>query len=91
MLVRAADAGQMSRMDDQHAVELETHAGTRLHVAHSGKLQRGEDVLIRQPVADARGHLLDQLLARRVFQHPHQRLDVRFQRYDLRPDRRLRG
>jgi len=39
--IRRRHAGQMGGVDDQHRVELEAHAGTRLDVSHAGQQQRG--------------------------------------------------
>jgi hypothetical protein len=71
-------------------MELEAHAGPRLHVPHPRQKQRRDHLAIGNgSLADAAGDLFQQSLARGLFQQPHQRLDVVGQAHDLRPGRDL--
>ena len=66
----------MGGIDGQDGVELEAD-GTGLDVADRGEEEGGEGFVVRQPLLDAGGHLLDQLLARRFLDDFHERLEFR--------------
>ena len=79
-----ARLARVRRVDDQHGVKLEADLRPRLHVAHAGQQQRGQHVAIAQARVNPGGHFLQQLLARRVFQQPHDRLDLGLEPHDVR-------
>ena len=51
----------------------------RLDVPHARQEQRRQHVAVRQPLLDPRPHLFKQLLARRLFEQPDERLDARIE------------
>ena len=62
----------MRGIHHQHGVKLESDTRTRLDIPHAGKHQRGHERPIGQPRAQARGHFLQQLVARRVLHQSDQ-------------------
>ena len=90
MLLRRLHTGQMGRIDHQHRVKLESHR-PRLHVADAGQEQGAENFLIAQPAANPRGHFFQQMIARRFFQHAHQRFNFRPELHAAGGQLRFRG
>ena len=79
MLRRRRHAGQVRRIHDQHGVKLEADRRPRLDVLHAGQQQRGQQFLVAHAAADAVGNFFQQSVARRFFEQPHERLDLRLQ------------
>ena len=76
MLGRRGQAGQVGRVDDQHGVELEADRRPRLDVLHAGQQQRGQQLAIAQALVNPAGDFFEQPVARRLFDQPHERLDL---------------
>jgi hypothetical protein len=91
MFIGRCHAGQVRRVDDQHRMELETDRGPRLHVAHACQQERGQNFCVGRAAVNPGGHLFQQPIARRLFQQPHQRFDLRPQLHDPRVGRRFGG
>jgi hypothetical protein len=70
-------ARDVGGVDDEDGVELETDR-SRLNAAHAGEHEPRQDLLVAGAAADALGDLLEQAIARRVFDEPDQRFDVAF-------------
>ena len=77
MLRRRSHAGQVRRVHHQHRVKFEPDRRPRLDILHAGQQQRGQHFLVTHAATDAVGNFFQQLVARRFFEQPHERFDLR--------------
>ena len=70
-------------------MKLEADGWPRLDVLHAGQQQRGQQLAIAQSLVNPIGNFFQQPVARRFFDEPHQRLDLRLQPHDVRRELRF--
>ena len=87
---RRIKAQLMRRVDDEYAVELEPWR-LRVYVANTCEKQRGHKLPVRQTAVQLLGQGSETLLARRLFDQPHDRFDVRSQLDDVRSHTGIRS